>query len=117
MGRRLNARERAAFQHVPAADLERARIVIVPFLAPGIAGMTLGRWVLVRRGHGRDKGLLAHELVHVRQWRELSAARFVVQYVGAYVSGRARGLGHRAAYEAIPQEREARALARTVRDG
>jgi Domain of unknown function (DUF4157) len=110
VARRLDARELAAFDHVPAQDAERARVVVVPVLTPGVDGMTLGRWILVRRGHEHDDALLAHELVHVRQWRELKVPRFLAQYLVAYARGRARGLGHRAAYEAIPQEREARAL-------
>lgn len=110
MVRRLDAREQAAFGHVAAQDRERARVVVVPVLTPGVAGMTLGRWVLVRRRHERDTALLAHELVHVRQWRELGVARFLATYLAAYARGRARGLGHRAAYAAIPQEQEARAL-------
>jgi Domain of unknown function (DUF4157) len=85
-------------------------VVVVPLLTPGVAGMTLGRWVLLRRGHEHDAGLLGHELVHVRQWRELGAARFLWRYLGAYGRGRLRGLSHREAYAAIPFEREARAL-------
>jgi Domain of unknown function (DUF4157) len=108
MERRLDARERD-FSHVPARDVERARLVRVPALAPGVAGMTVGRWVLLRRGHEHDRELIAHELVHVRQWRELGAARFLVRYLGAYTRGRWRRLGHRDAYEAIPLEVEARA--------
>lgn len=110
MARRLDGRERDQFTHVPARDLERARLVIVPLLTPGVAGMTLGRWILVRRGHERDRELVAHELVHVRQWRELGAVRFLARYLGAYAQGRWRGLGHKAAYEAIPLEAEARAV-------
>ena len=111
MARRLDASEREQFTHVPARDLQRARLVVVPVLTPGIAGMTLGRWILVRRGHEHDRDLIAHELVHVRQWRRLGAARFLVRYLGAYARARSRGLGHQAAYEAIPLEAEARALA------
>jgi len=92
-------------------DLDRARVATVPVLTPGIAGMTLGRWILVRRGHEHDGALIAHELVHVRQWRELGPVRFLSRYLGAYARARRRGLGHRAAYEAIPLEAEARALA------
>jgi len=106
--RRLDAREREQFTHVPVRDLDRARLVRVPALMPGIAGMTLGRWILLRRGHEHDRDLIAHELVHVRQWRELGAVRFLVRYLGAYAGGRRRGLGHQAAYEAIPLEAEAR---------
>ncbi|MCZ7526972.1 MAG: DUF4157 domain-containing protein [Acidimicrobiia bacterium] len=109
---RLSPAEQARHRHVPAVDRERARIVVVPVLTPGVRGMTLGRWVLVRRGHERDRGLLAHELVHVRQWREHGAARFLIGYVGAYLRSRVRGLGHREAYLAIPSEVEARRVAR-----
>jgi len=111
VARRLDTSEREKFTQVPPRDLERARLVVVPLLTPGVAGMTLGRWILVRRGHEYDRDLIAHELVHVRQWRQLGAVRFLVRYLGAYARGRWRGLGHQAAYEAIPLEAEARALA------
>ena len=111
MPRPLDTREREQFTHVPGRDLERARLVVVPVLSPGVAGMTLGRWVLLRRGHERNRALIAHELVHVRQWRELGAVRFLARYLGAYGRGRWRGLGHRGAYEAIPLEAEAREVA------
>jgi len=110
MPRRLDAPERASFDHIPTADLERARLVRVPVLTPGIAGMTLDRWILLRRGHEHDCDLIAHELVHVRQWRELGVVRFLARYLGAYARGRWHGLGHRAAYEAIPLEAEARVV-------
>ena len=106
--RALTPEEQALYPHVPAEDRERARLVVVPALTPGIAGMTLGRWILLRRGHEHDSGLVAHELVHVRQWRELGVARFLWRYLGAYFRGRLRGLRHADAYAAIPFEREAR---------
>ena len=96
---------------VPPADVARARILDVPWLTPGVAAMTLGRVILLRRDHRNDRALLAHELVHVRQWRELGAARFLWRYLGAYARGRRAGLGHQRAYEAIPLEVEARQLA------
>lgn len=99
------------FPLVPPADVARARIVVVPCLTPGVAAMTLGRVILLRRDHRRDDALLAHELVHVRQWRELGPGRFLWRYLGAYVRGRMAGLGHQRAYEAIPLEVEARELA------
>jgi hypothetical protein len=99
------------FPLVPPADVARARIVDVPFLTPGVAAMTLGRVILLRRDHAADDALLAHELVHVRQWRELGAARFLWRYLGAYTRSRATGLSHEQAYKAIPLEVEARELA------
>jgi len=99
------------FSLVPPADVARARILVVPWLTPGVGAMTLGRVILLRRDQRDDDALLAHELVHVRQWRELGAGRFLWRYLGAYARGRAAGLSHQRAYEAIPLEVEARELA------
>jgi hypothetical protein len=108
--RALTVEEQARYPRVPDLDRERARLVTVPVLTPGIAGMTLGRWILLRRGHEHDPALVGHELVHVRQWRELGPARFLWRYLGAYLRARLRGLRHRDAYAAIPLEQEARAI-------
>ena len=99
------------FPLVPPADVTRARIVGVRWLTPGVAAMTIGRLILLRRDHAEDRALLAHELVHVRQWRELGPVRFLWRYLGAYLRARASGLGHQQAYRAIPLEVEARELA------
>jgi hypothetical protein len=69
--------------------------------------MTLGPLILVRRGQ-LDRGLLAHELVHVMQWRELGVIRFLIEYIIFYLRGRLRGLGHWESYREIPLEVEAR---------
>lgn len=71
--------------------------------------MTLGRFVLIRDGRDHDSGLLNHELVHVRQWRQLGVVRFLWRYLVPYFTGRFRGLGHWAAYEQVPLEIEASA--------
>jgi len=73
--------------------------------------MTLGPLVLIRRDHLGDEALLAHELVHVRQWKQLGVPRFLWRYLSAYFRGRRAGLSHKAAYLAIPLEVEARAEA------
>jgi hypothetical protein len=96
---------------VPAVDVERARIVVLPWMQPGVAAMTIGRVIFVRRGHETDDDLIGHELVHVRQWRELGALRFLTKYLGAYLRLRRRGWHHWPAYRAIPLEAEARRLA------
>lgn len=95
---------------ITRADLDRARIVPVPFLQPGVSAMTLGRFILVRRTALDDLALLHHELVHVRQWREQGIVGFLRAYLTAYFQGRLAGLGHWDAYRAIPQEVEAREL-------
>jgi hypothetical protein len=89
-------------------DAERARVVVVPVLTPGVVAMTIGRLILVRRGHETNASLIGHELVHVEQWRTHGAVRFLRAYLGAYLHGRRAGLGHWAAYRAIPFEVEAR---------
>ncbi|HEX4777754.1 MAG TPA: DUF4157 domain-containing protein [Acidimicrobiia bacterium] len=108
---RLSPVELGRFVAVPPGDRARARLVVSPWLPPAIDAITLGRCIVVRRGLERDRALLTHELVHVRQWRELGRARFLARYLGPYARGRLRGLGHRDAYEAIPLEVEARAVA------
>jgi hypothetical protein len=100
------------YSHVPPADAARARLIVVPYISPGIAGLTLGRFVFVRRERVNDTTLLRHELVHVQQWRELGMARFLFRYLRSYVTARRAGHSHWDAYEAIPFEIEARSRAR-----
>lgn len=89
------------------------------FWARGIRAMTIGRTIflepdlMTEAQHGPGL-LLVHELVHVRQWGEMGVTRFLWGYLSAYLGGRWRGLGHQAAYLAIPLEVEARAAERLV---
>ena len=96
---------------IPRADVEAARVLEVPVLSAGISGMTLGRLILVRRGHAGDGPLLEHELVHVGQWRALGVVGFLRAYLADYLRGRRAGLGHWDAYRAIALETEARDFA------
>lgn len=105
---RLSPDAVSAFTHVPKVDRDRARLIVVPWLTSGVAAMTLGRWILVRRGREHDARLIGHELVHVQQWREHRAIPFLVRYVGEYLRARLRGERHWAAYTAISFEQEAR---------
>jgi hypothetical protein len=73
----------------------------------GAAAITIGPLISVRRRAADDDRLLRHELVHVRQWRELGVVGFLVRYLGAYLRWRLRGYGHWAAYRRIPLEIEA----------
>ncbi len=113
--RRLTDAELRAYDHIPPAVAARVRIVRVPVLANGADGMTLGRFVLLRRDdpeqRGGERELLAHELVHAVQYAELGMPRFLWRYVTAYLRNRRRLRRHRDAYLAIPFEEEARAQA------
>lgn len=77
-----------------------------------VAAMTLPGTVYVRRDvlggdSSRLAWLLVHELVHVRQWRELGPLRFLGRYVGEYLRARLAGRSHADAYRGIGLEREA----------
>jgi hypothetical protein len=111
--RRLSDEQLEGYRHLAPRELAaRVRLVSVPFLTRGTDATTLGRVILVRRGHEDSPVLMAHELVHVRQWAELGVPRFLVRYLGAYLANLARLRRHRSAYLAIPLEVEARELAR-----
>jgi hypothetical protein len=85
-----------------------------------IRAMTLGTTIfldpaVLAAAQHRSGLLLVHELVHVRQWGELGVIRFLWRYLTGYLGGRWKGLGHHAAYLAIPLEVEARVTARLLR--
>ena len=84
-------------------------------MPPGAAAITLGPLVSVRSSSVGDERLLAHELVHVAQWRSLGVVGFLRRYVGSYLRWRLRGYGHWAAYRRIPLEVAAEWEARTGR--
>lgn len=74
--------------------------------------ITLGRTVITRSKATGDDVLLAHELVHVRQFIDLGPIRFLTKYIGSYIKGRLDGRGHMDAYRRIPLEIEACWLSR-----
>jgi len=90
-----------------------ARVWVGGPVPPGSDAITLPGLIIVRRRAASDPLLLAHEEVHLRQWRRLGWLRFLRRYVGAYLHWRARGYGHWAAYRRIPLEIEAEWEART----
>lgn len=113
--RRLTRGEVAEYDLVPAWAAGRAVLVQVPLLPPAAQGMTMGRFVLLRRPEPTDgtSTLIAHELVHVRQFAERGLVRFLIGYVAAYLTRLVRFRSHRRAYLAIPAEEEAYARSRT----
>jgi hypothetical protein len=111
--RRLDERELAAYTLVPRWVAARAVLIRVPVLPPGATGMTSGRLVLLRRDEPTDgtSTLIAHELVHVRQFAELGRLRFGLRYLSSYLWNLLRMRSHRRAYLHIPQEVEAYSMA------
>jgi hypothetical protein len=108
--RTLDADEITTFDHIADPVLERVRLIRANLLPPAADGMTIGRFVLLR-GDRIDQGvsgLLAHELVHARQFAEMGAIRFFSAYLGAYIKNLRATKNHRQAYLDIPLEQEAR---------
>ncbi|HEX3108656.1 MAG TPA: DUF4157 domain-containing protein, partial [Thermoanaerobaculia bacterium] len=92
----------------------------------GVAAITIGRriWVDVGWASARPDGLksvLRHELVHVRQMRDLGLLRFLWRYLREYFRNRLAGMSSGDAYRNISFEREAFAAEtynrRTGKDG
>lgn len=109
--RRLEGDEVLAYDMVDPELAARVRIIRVPFLAPGSSGMTIGRFIFLRSDDNRDgtRELLAHELVHVRQYGEAGLLGFLSRYLRDYIRGLRAHHAHRAAYLSIAAEAEARA--------
>ncbi len=105
----LTDAELDSYDLVPRWVARRAILVRVPLLPPGAAGLTSGRIVFLRQDEPMDGSstLIAHELVHVRQFAEMGRLYFLVRYLAAYTRNLAGLRNHHRAYLAIPAEREA----------
>lgn len=62
----------------------------------------------------RNVRLIAHELMHVEQWRRLGGAGLIARYGADYIRGLLRTGSHWEAYRAVGTEVEARAAARLI---
>ena len=109
--RRLEGPELVAYDVLDPDLAKKVRIFEVPVLPRGADGMTIGTWIFLKNDRDRagDRTLLAHELVHVRQFAELGYLRFSARYLREYLAGLREHRNHRRAYLAIPAEVEARA--------
>lgn len=108
--RQLAAPEIESLQHIPVSLLRRVRLVRTNFLPPAADGMTIGRFIFLRGDKILDgpNTLLAHELVHVRQFFEQGPVRFIYRYLSDYLTNLIRLKNHHQAYLQIPFEIEAR---------
>ena len=89
------------------------RVIVGGPVPPQADAITLGKTIIVRDAASDSDGLMRHELVHVRQFRELGPIGFLRRYVGSYLAFRLSGFNHMAAYRRIPLEVEASWLSRT----
>jgi hypothetical protein len=108
MARALTAEERKRFDLVPESVTTKVKVVPISFVPPGFVGITIGNRIMLRKGHEHKEQLLAHELVHVRQFHELGIPRFFARYLSEYARGIVKLRKLHAAYRAISLEVEAR---------
>jgi len=107
--RRLNTTEIHYYDLVPPFVALTARFVHIPFLWAD--GVTLGRYVFLRDGFDETSShIIAHELVHVRQYRNQGVTRFLAAYFAQYAQFRFAGYPHRLAYLHLDAEHSAREL-------
>ncbi|MEM8960258.1 MAG: DUF4157 domain-containing protein, partial [Acidobacteriota bacterium] len=89
----------------------------------GASGLTLGEWVFLAPScaaptwlrHPAGIELLAHEAVHVLQFRERGMVPFLTGYVGMYARARFTGKRHHSAYVQLTEERVAFAVQARIR--
>lgn len=82
--------------------------ILYRLLRGRLGAITLGSSVLfIGLDHLALPRMRRHELVHVRQYKELGAVRFLVAYLAAYFRARLDGKTHVEAYLGIPAEQEA----------
>lgn len=109
----------ATWGHLGLVQPEKVRVHKAPRLLTFVwgrntAAMTLGSHILIdssllERPGERLAALVAHELIHVRQWQEKGIVLFLLTYLRQYLLARVRGASHDVAYRAIGMEVEARA--------
>ncbi len=111
--RPLTSHEIDAYDLIAPELAATVRVVDIPFVPGGFAGITLGRWVCLahQQPTNGESSLLAHELVHVRQWDEQGVVKFGAAYLSSFAKGLIKLRNWNAAYRAIPAEVEARAEA------
>lgn len=112
-GRPLNSIELDRYRLIPRALAARVRVYEISALPGSYVGITLGRHVFLATDVADDGKslLLAHELVHVRQWHEQGVIGFGRRYVGSFLWSIPQTRSWNASYRAIPAECEARSQA------
>jgi hypothetical protein len=104
--------------HVERRNLEELRVVtgapgrFVPVLF-GTGAMTFGKYVLFRGGKydilsARGLALIAHESMHIAQYREMGAPMFLLRYLWGAVRTGFKHDAHPMEQELVRRQREIR---------
>ncbi|MEM7325091.1 MAG: hypothetical protein AAF531_18525 [Actinomycetota bacterium] len=110
LGRRLSEVEIESYDLCPEPIARRVRVIRIPLIPGGYAGMTLGRTVLLAKDVARDgtSSLMAHELVHARQWTDQGLFRFAWAYTSSFTRNFYTLRSWNKAYHQIDAELEAK---------
>lgn len=108
--RQLSDAELESYDLIPRSLAQKVRVIDVPFVPGGYAGITLGRFVFLSRPIPSDgtSVLMAHELVHVAQFARVGLAHYIYAYLKSFLADLYRMRNWNQAYRAIPAEVEAR---------
>jgi len=85
-GRRLTTEEINSYALLPTEIAMKVRIFKIPEITKLFRGITIGRWIFLTKELPCDgkSNLIAHELVHVRQWVELGILGFLSRYLSEF---------------------------------
>lgn len=109
--RRIAPDEAELYRTVVDADIaEKVWLVQLPTIPGPYSGLTIANVVIIDRKlpPGTPSALLAHELVHVRQFHDQGIVRFTLEYNKSFIIGQVTERRWSKAYRAIPAEVEAR---------
>ena len=109
--RRLEDPELLAYDVLDPDLAKKVRILQVPVLPRGADGMTIGSWIFLKddRDRSGDRQLLAHELVHVKQY---VVGDLSMRSKGMYWKGELTKIDNMMEYFKSPWEIEAYGLER-----
>lgn len=110
IGRELSETELSSYDLIDRPLAESVRVINVPFVPGGYAGITFGRFIYLAKPIPPDgtSTLLAHELVHVGQYFEIGIPRYIYLYLKSFFPDLFRMKNWNQAYRAIPFEIDAR---------
>lgn len=113
-GRPLNEVELDSYDLVDRALAENVRIFKTLYIPGGFHGICLVNWIFFTRDVADDgkSALLAHELIHVRQWNERGVAGYLIWYLRSFGGCLRRHGRWMKAYNDIEAELEAKQEAR-----
>ncbi len=112
-GRPLNQSELDSYDVLVPELAARVRVYNIAWQPGPYKGITIGRRIFLSTSVSEDgtSALLAHELVHVRQWAELGLIGFLWNYLGDFSRNLIRSKRWNHAYHQIRAEQEARSEA------